>query len=152
MATTIANWDRSVDPNCLCCTVPLPETVQHLFIDGDMAKKVWSYFASAAGIQGPFIQIKQTVQKWRDVQGNEVFKNVMVDVPIIILWFLWKSRNTILHGGLYAYEKIIFDTTDTIHKFIYTRFSCFQELPRYWPHIVEILERWKPRYSYKMVR
>lgn len=152
MATTIANWDRSVDPNCLCCTVPLPETVQHLFIDGDMAKKVWSYFASAAGIQGPFIQIKQTVQKWRDVQGNEVFKNVMVDVPIIILWFLWKSRNTILHGGLYAYEKIIFDTTDTIHKFIYTRFSCFQELPRYWPHIVEILERWQPRYSYKMVR
>ncbi|KAH0683077.1 hypothetical protein KY290_021663 [Solanum tuberosum] len=48
--------------------IPLPETVQHLFIDGDMAKKVWSYFASAAGIQGPFIQIKQTVQKWRDVQ------------------------------------------------------------------------------------
>ncbi|WMV30576.1 hypothetical protein MTR67_023961 [Solanum verrucosum] len=41
-----------------------------LILKGEIANKVWQYFSSAAGILGPWIQLKQSIKKWWDVQGN----------------------------------------------------------------------------------
>ncbi|KAG5615475.1 hypothetical protein H5410_015299, partial [Solanum commersonii] len=59
--------------------------------------------------------------------------------------FLWKRRNTSLHGGLFPYEKLIYDINNSIHKLIFLNFPFLQNLPKKWPHMLQILEEWKPR-------
>lgn len=70
----------------------------------------------------------------------------------LIWWFLWKRRNTILHGGLYPYEKVIHEINNTINKFTISKFPFSQNLPRTWPAIVNVLENWEPRFRHKIVR
>ncbi|KAK6776275.1 hypothetical protein RDI58_027276 [Solanum bulbocastanum] len=36
----------------------------HLFLTGDYAKSIWTYFVAAVGIKGPFIQLTQAITQW----------------------------------------------------------------------------------------
>jgi len=44
--------------------------MEHLFLKGEIAIRVWNYYSKADGILGPWIQVKQTIKKWWDAQGN----------------------------------------------------------------------------------
>ncbi|KAG5577406.1 hypothetical protein H5410_057540 [Solanum commersonii] len=61
------------------------ETMEHLFLKGEIAYRVWQYFSSAAGIFGPWIQLKQSIKKWWDVQGNMRQKEVSDTAKRIII-------------------------------------------------------------------
>lgn len=54
--------------------------------------------------------------------------------------------------GIYPYEKVIHEINNTIHKFTISKFPFFQNLPRTWPAIVNVLEKWEPRFRHKIVR
>lgn len=82
VATYISKWDSNVSTNYLCCTIFAPETIQHLFLTGDIARRVWTYFTNAAGFHGPWIQIKQSIQKLRDAPGNVKLKAILDAVSI----------------------------------------------------------------------
>ncbi|KAG5571180.1 hypothetical protein H5410_060946 [Solanum commersonii] len=85
---------------------------------------IWNYFSNAAGLHGPWVQLKQTVQK----------------------------RNIILHGGRCHYEKVIVDINDTIHKFTCFTFPFFQKFSKNCSQMVVVLENWKPSYSHRIVK
>ncbi|WMV33517.1 hypothetical protein MTR67_026902 [Solanum verrucosum] len=93
VAVVIAHWNPNQSQLCLCCSVPAKETMQHLFLKGEIANKVWQYFSSAAGILGPWIQLKQSIKKWWDVQGNTRQKMVaLLDVfrhRFVSKWVKW---------------------------------------------------------------
>ncbi|KAH0696150.1 hypothetical protein KY289_013632 [Solanum tuberosum] len=63
-----------------------------------MATKIWNYYARAAGLQGPWIQVKQTVLMWWQASGNAKIKTIFQVVPLTVLWFIWKWRNIVQHG------------------------------------------------------
>ncbi|KAH0712634.1 hypothetical protein KY289_008593 [Solanum tuberosum] len=65
VATVIANWNPNQSHICLCCTVATMETMEHLFLK--------------AGILGPWIQLKQSIKKWWDVQGNTRQKHTTIE-------------------------------------------------------------------------
>ncbi|KAK6782314.1 hypothetical protein RDI58_020110 [Solanum bulbocastanum] len=67
------------------------------------------------------LNLKQFIRLWSVGEGNYKVKAVCQAIPIIILCFLWKSKNTIIHGGSYSKFRV-WDINDTINKFIYTRF------------------------------
>ncbi|KAH0693072.1 hypothetical protein KY285_020169 [Solanum tuberosum] len=82
------------------------ETIGHLFLSGEVATYIWDHYARVAGILVPWVQVKYTMKKWWVAQGNTRLRMVFQAVPNIILWFLWKRRNTILHGGVYIRNKV----------------------------------------------
>lgn len=67
------------------------------------------------------------------------------------MWFLWKRRNTLLHGGSNTTGKVIWEVTDTVKKFLRSRFSLSRENQNR-TQIVGVLERYKPSYTNKVVR
>lgn len=94
------------------------DTIEHLFLKGEMADQIWRYFAKAAGIIGPLVQVKQVVKRWWTEKADARVKVIFQVVPILILWSLWKRRNTILHRGKYSVGKVIWDITKNICKFM----------------------------------
>ncbi|KAH0761423.1 hypothetical protein KY290_017496 [Solanum tuberosum] len=62
------------------------ETFQHLFMQCPISKDLWSLFAGAAGVQGPFVQIKQTLDKWWKSDCVAKLKPLFRAVPIFIIW------------------------------------------------------------------
>ncbi|KAH0680863.1 hypothetical protein KY284_021948 [Solanum tuberosum] len=107
-------------------------------------------YVSVAG-SCPWVQIKYTMKKWWVAQGNTRLRMVFQAVPNIILWFLWKRRNTILHGGVYIRNKVIWDINATIHKFIRSHFH-YDHIPNTWPYMVALLERFRPVVHSKIVK
>ncbi|KAG5585576.1 hypothetical protein H5410_046010 [Solanum commersonii] len=51
----------------------------------------------AAGVQGPFIQMKKTI--YQRGECNPKLKSLFRSVPIFIIWQIWKKRNRVKHGG-----------------------------------------------------
>lgn len=72
-------------------------------------------------------------------------------VPIFILWFLWKIRKTILHGGAYHKTKLIWKINDNILKFIKLKFKM-QLAGRSWPNIMDALQAYKDTFQTIIVR
>jgi len=91
------------------------------------------------------------MKKWWDFQGNSRVMMVYQAMPNIILWFLWKRRNTILHGGSYSSNKVIWDINSTIHKFIRLKFNLLS-FPNNWPQMIFQLEKYRPVFHSKVVR
>lgn len=83
--------------------------------------------------------------------NNIRIRGVFQVVPIFILWFLWKRRNTVLHGASFTTGRVMWEVTKTLRKYLRSSFniSCDN---RNWPQIVELLEKYRPRYTYKTVR
>lgn len=72
-------------------------------------------------------------------------------VPIVILWCLWKRRNTILHGGSFSERKVIWEINDIILKAIKTRFK--RDIGRNsWPDIITDLQGHRNNCSINIVR
>ncbi|XP_060202647.1 uncharacterized protein LOC132631065 [Lycium barbarum] len=58
MYDRIKNFSNESDPMCICCNDPKEESMLHVFIEGELAKKVWEFFGDSLGIK---IQ-NQTIQ------------------------------------------------------------------------------------------
>ncbi|KAH0661671.1 hypothetical protein KY284_026602 [Solanum tuberosum] len=79
----------------------------------------------AAGIIGPWIQLKQAMKKW------------------------WEAQ--VLHGGVYSVNQVIGDINATLHKFIRMKFG-YTDVPKAWPHMIALLDGYKPTLQYEVVR
>ncbi|MCE3050160.1 hypothetical protein HAX54_046552, partial [Datura stramonium] len=62
------------------------------------------------------------VKKWWAEKGNSRLKVTFQAVPLPIIWFLWKRRNTV-HRGAYTVNKVIWEVNDNIHKLLKLRFK-----------------------------
>ncbi|KAH0661891.1 hypothetical protein KY284_026822 [Solanum tuberosum] len=69
VADIISSWNPNISPLCQCCKVPIRETIEHLFLLGEVATYIWDHYVRAAGILGPWIQVKYTMKKWWVAQG-----------------------------------------------------------------------------------
>lgn len=49
---------------CFFCEDGIQETIDHLFLQCKVYKNLWDYFASSAGVNGLFLQLKDSVHKW----------------------------------------------------------------------------------------
>ncbi|WMV29180.1 hypothetical protein MTR67_022565 [Solanum verrucosum] len=136
---------------CGCYEVPVRETVEHLFLQGKTTSTVWAYFSKAAGLLGPWIQVKQVIRKRWDTHGNPRQKRVYQAIPNVNLWFLWRMRNTLLRGGAYTIKKVIWDISNTIKNFIEMKFKC-TIIPNTWPQMVALLEVYRPVFQTQVVR
>lgn len=143
VASLLHRWNLDYSSGCRCCATAVEETIEHLFLKGEAATRIWNYFRYALGILDPMLNLKQSIRLWWNVEGNSRVKLVCQAIPNFILWFLWKRRNTILHGGDFSDVRVISGIIDTVLKFIYVRFNL-NCTSNYWPHILAELEKYRP--------
>lgn len=111
-------WNPEITENCICCTILEKETINHLFLKGGIAGRMWNYFYRAAGLVEHRINVKQSLRMWRIQGGNQRLGFVFNVIPIIISWFLYKRINTVLNGGSYHERKIVWEVERTTAKFV----------------------------------
>lgn len=83
---------------CWCCVQPGEETLQHLFFTSFAAKKVWSYFLMHAGIKIEGLSMHQAIVKCWTLTVISRLQPIFQALPTIIMWELWKRRNSYKHG------------------------------------------------------
>lgn len=65
----------------------------HLLLNSTIAKKLWKYFASSAGINIEGLNFKQVIYRWWNEAANPKLMAIYKVLPGIVMWELWKRRN-----------------------------------------------------------
>ncbi|XP_027120510.1 uncharacterized protein [Coffea arabica] len=100
----------SLVSKCDCCG-DSAESLHHIFLQGRLASAVWQHFFLACGIPwGSFSCVSSLLVVWFQSSGNGRLNHVRCAIPVVVLWFLWRSRNDARFGNIpSAYSKVIFD-------------------------------------------
>ncbi|KAH0756408.1 hypothetical protein KY290_026678 [Solanum tuberosum] len=88
---------------------------------------------------------------WWETTSTSRLKAVFQAIHNIILWFLWKKRTIVIHGGTYYVSKVIWDVSNMVQKFMMCRFG-YRDVPSTWPLIVAVLDGFRPCFETKCVR
>ncbi|XP_060170510.1 uncharacterized protein LOC132601447 [Lycium barbarum] len=137
---------------CYCCDHRQYETVDHWFVTGNVATKVWTYVKTAVGITTQFQQVRQLLQIWWNTDCPSKFRTIFKAIPMVTMWQLWKWRNTFLHGGRMSINKVIYEINMIIYQMCKMRFPGQNNLPRCIPQILQIFEAYRPRIVSKIVK
>ncbi|XP_020680467.2 uncharacterized protein LOC110098095 [Dendrobium catenatum] len=91
-------WNKGfiVVSKCQCCLNI--ESLHHVFVNGSIASKVWPYFFNVAdmGLLNANLDLAGILKLWfTDSKGH--INNIL---HIVIIWYLWNSRNEAKHLGI----------------------------------------------------
>ncbi|KAG5624777.1 hypothetical protein H5410_009995 [Solanum commersonii] len=68
--------------------------------DGNFASNIWNFFSAAVGVQHVHIPLRSFLMRWwRQEYKNEV-QRLLIQLPLIILWNLWKNRCAAKYGTM----------------------------------------------------
>ncbi|KAK4349223.1 hypothetical protein RND71_031978 [Anisodus tanguticus] len=56
----------------------------------------------------------------------------------------WKRRNTIVHGGIMARSRVIYEINLNLYHMDKVRYPWLKNILATWPHIVQFLEGYRP--------
>lgn len=76
---------------------------------------------------------------------------MIVVVPAVVMWELWKQRNTRRHGGEVNIYKLQRNCMELLHK-IARRKHTWIDIPREWSGIVQVLGEYRPKLHYLLVK
>ncbi|XP_071933097.1 uncharacterized protein [Coffea arabica] len=95
---------------CDCCGNAV-ESLNHIFLHGRLASAVWQHFFLACGIPWrSFSCVSSLLVAWFQSSSNGRLDHVRCVIPVVVLWFLWRSRNDARFGNIHpVYSKVIFD-------------------------------------------
>ncbi|KAI0494122.1 hypothetical protein KFK09_024253 [Dendrobium nobile] len=95
----------SLASKCYCCCQY--EDIDHLFVNGLIAKNVWSYFNNISDKNDMLIDsLILMFHNWCHPKKGHLFNLI----PILIIWYIWNSRNQAKH------ENCKMDAIDIIEK------------------------------------
>ncbi|XP_059284744.1 uncharacterized protein LOC132038037 [Lycium ferocissimum] len=114
----------------------------------DLIKKVKD--KPAIERQVDVFEINQTISKWWTAKCGAQLKPIYQAAPAIIMWQIWKIRNTIIHRGVMSRNKVIFEINRNLWQLAKFKFSCL-DIPHSWPLLVQFLEKYKPQVTSKAV-
>nr|XP_009782237.1 PREDICTED: uncharacterized protein LOC104231013 [Nicotiana sylvestris] len=131
---------------CHCCIAPKYETQQHVFIDSEVAIKLWRSFGGPLGIRHHNRPIREVLQIWFGTKPvNRIHKMIFNITP----WpYVGKSGKALVHVNMgtrrrwctVVCTKILFWILRTTLKLAFP--SC--KLDQSWPKICEIVEKLRP--------
>lgn len=136
---------------CCCCEEGVLETIEHLFIKCSMANRLWNSYASAAGVDGPLIQLKSTVHKWRLANSTPKLKILFKVVPMFILWQIWKRKNIVVHGGKMTFYRMGMEINRNLHLLARKLYPWLRNIPTSWSMMVKYFEEYTPSLNCKIV-
>lgn len=79
---------------CNCCDPAHCESINHIFVTGNLAQQLWSYFENKLHISGGGSMLHHKLSGWWIAKVNSPsHKAVLSLIPNSICWELWCSRN-----------------------------------------------------------
>ncbi|XP_071906090.1 uncharacterized protein [Coffea arabica] len=86
---------------CFCCLESQSKTLQHLFMEGELAVAVWNFFGSLCGVNIARGHLRVYLACWWYKPTKlERLKFVFRLLPIFVCWNLWKARNIAVFQGI----------------------------------------------------
>lgn len=86
---------------CLCCSSPHSKSISNLFVQGELAASLWSFFASHLNISISQAQsLEQRLESWWTDTICSQYSFLRNSVALFILWEVWKDRNSIIHDNV----------------------------------------------------
>lgn len=79
---------------CNCCQSPQVESVNHVFVSSDVARKVWAEMEGRMGIHKDesLLQLKLSAW-WMSKVRSPCHKTILSLIPCCVCWELWLNRN-----------------------------------------------------------
>ncbi|XP_060182106.1 uncharacterized protein LOC132611743 [Lycium barbarum] len=142
---TLKKWGFQFASKCRCCLVPQEETIAHVFLNSNVAQITWKYFCGPVGISILGMQLTQVITTWWELAENQHTKMIYQIIPVVIVWELWKRRNTIQHGGKVSVNKLKYKIMHTVILFMKTRRSNFKYAPYSWQELLKSLQSYSPK-------
>ncbi|XP_075099449.1 uncharacterized protein LOC142176224 [Nicotiana tabacum] len=136
---------------CWCRSEPHEETMQHLFYSSYAATKVWKYFLGHAGINVDGITLHQAITKCWTVEVIPRLKPTLQALPAVIVWELWKRRNSYKHGEPVTINRVINHISTSMKSLVKFRKPSIQRVPHRWPDLLNKMESYLPKLKYTKV-
>ena len=88
---------------CRCCGEHEEESIDHLFVKGELAANVWRYISEVFYMPFPEnTSIFNLASLWfTNSKGRPFFHYLMKMVPMLILWEVWLERNRRNHENIF---------------------------------------------------
>ncbi|KAH0688092.1 hypothetical protein KY284_018645 [Solanum tuberosum] len=137
---------------CVCCGQGVSKSIEHLFIHCNFSSRLWAIIAAATGIDGPFIQLKDTLLKWWKAEMTPKLKYIYKTVLLFILWQIWKRRNIIKHGGKMTQSTMTLEIGRNLHLMARCIYPWLKDIPTSWPMLVKFMEDYTLILVYKVVK
>lgn len=136
---------------CCCCNSSEDETFEHLFVTCSMATNLWNTFATIADVQGPFLQLNDTIHKWWNRDCSSKLKPLFKAVPSFITWQIWKTRNIISHGGKMSFFGMVMEINRNLYHLATFSYPWLHNIPNTWHLMVHFFTEYTPLIDCKMV-
>nr|XP_016504630.1 PREDICTED: uncharacterized protein LOC107822596 [Nicotiana tabacum] len=120
------------------------ESFQHLFLTSKTATKVWETFLQAARLMTNMVQVHQVIRVWWNAKCCPKLRPIFQAAPAVILWEIWKRRNTRKHGGSVSCSRVIHEVNKTLYYLAKVRYPWLQGIPMLWPEMIRFFENYKP--------
>lgn len=103
----------SLASKCNCCNAANEESMAHILVYGDIAKKVWNFFSGLCGIRCFMGHLNHVLISWWQSHPNSdsnVCSWLSRLLPALILWEIWCARNKS------RFEDVNMSSNAIIHK------------------------------------
>lgn len=102
---------------CVCCSSPAQETLQHLFVDSDLATTVRHYFAAKVHKQAMVHSLQHLFTSWMNgISMRSQMGYTTLGILFYGLWEIWKHRCKLkFEGGAMDPRVVIHATTRHLH-------------------------------------
>ncbi|XP_070041101.1 uncharacterized protein [Nicotiana tomentosiformis] len=113
------------------------------------ARYVWNYYGAPAGIRLDGKQLVQVINEWWSKPINTSLKTVYQVMPSLIVWHMWKKRNSGKHGKIMSINRLIIQITTSIQMLLKVR--IFKGVTSNWLDLHEKLSQHMPKLRYTKV-
>jgi len=85
---TVGRFVDNIDSNCVCCKNMKTETINHVFLDSNVASYLWKNFGGPLGIDTRVLSTINLLKTWWNVQSthNSIHNVIIHTLPILIFW------------------------------------------------------------------
>ncbi|XP_070021428.1 uncharacterized protein [Nicotiana sylvestris] len=129
---------------CWCCAQE-QETLMHLFFTSFAATRVWTYFLTYSGFSMEGLTLHQAIVKCWTTKVVHRLQPILQALPAIIVWELWKRRNSQKYGEMVTINRFIYQVSTTLQMLVKIRKPSMQNVPHKWPDLIQKLEQYTPQ-------
>ncbi|XP_070050771.1 uncharacterized protein [Nicotiana tomentosiformis] len=108
-------------------------------------------YEAASGIRTDGKQLVQVINEWWSKPVNTILKALNQAMPSLIVWNLWKKRNSRKHGKNVSINRLIFQISTSIQMLLKVRRPYFKGVIANWPDLHEKLSQHIPKLRYTKV-
>ncbi|XP_027184038.1 uncharacterized protein LOC113782345 [Coffea eugenioides] len=128
---------------CSCCEAPAEETLDHIFCNGDLPKRVWNSFTSGVGGRSCVSTVRHALAVWwLHPTSNPCLRLIFQFLPCLVCWHLWRARNLrVFEGKGISSHLIHLRVVGELRDILSSRFPCLAGHRLSWEELIGLASR-----------